>query len=196
MRCACVCPPVCPTFERSAEDDSTPLCIIQLADDAPGLRKTCLERLDMASACVCVRECVFNMVKRYILTRLVSQRGSRRGSWRAYEEHSNLFSTSSPTSYITRPFHFSSSGSSPRLRSPLTPAQTRPPVSGSIYVAIAFARNLHEPQKDPSRVLNSNWISCPPLDMQINMYIVSARSWHNVSFIGSSEHHPQLCYAT
>lgn len=53
-----------------------------------------------------VCECVFNMVKRYILTRLMSRRGTQRESWRALEEHSNLFTTSSPISYITRPFMF------------------------------------------------------------------------------------------
>lgn len=43
-------------FERSTEDDPTPLCIIQLADNTLGLHKTCLERLDMV--CELVQVCV------------------------------------------------------------------------------------------------------------------------------------------
>lgn len=49
----CVQPPVCgkKNTEKGSEDDSTAVCIIQLADDALVLHKTTrLERLDMACA--------------------------------------------------------------------------------------------------------------------------------------------------
>lgn len=63
----CVQPPVCEKekkkkhTEKGSEDDSTAVCIIQLADDALVLRKTPrLERLDMADmACVRQRASVY-----------------------------------------------------------------------------------------------------------------------------------------
>lgn len=163
-------------FQRSTEDDSTPLCIIQLADNTLGLHKTCLERLDM----VC--ECAFNMVKRYILTRLMSRRGTQRESWRALEEHSNVFSTSSAISYITCPFMFRPPNSPPQLWS----SHWDLAASVLFYLYCVTVTWHQRALQNPSRVTNSDWIPCAHLICKYTCTSLPhffACSWQNVSFI-------------
>lgn len=154
-------------FERSTEVDCTPLCIIQLADGTWGLHKTCRVRLDM----VC--ECVFNMVKRYILTRLMSQREAQRESCGALEEHSNLFSTSSPISLITCPVMFRSVmllSNCGRLLDTFRPGNLSPVLVMLCLIPITSPRHQRAPET--YSIVRGIWLDLVSLlDMGINMYI-------------------------
>lgn len=73
-----VCAPVCRTLRRSHSD----------LHNSTGRQTTlwgCI-RNSLRDLVWCVRECVFNMVKRYILTRLMSRQGTQREAWRALKD--------------------------------------------------------------------------------------------------------------